>query len=131
VSNSEALASAIATVLVDHKAMDVIILDLREVAGWTDYFVVGTGTSSTHLRGLSRFVDEHLSLNKVDRLNFPVCREDDRWILHDLGDVVVHLMDAEARKFYELEKLWFKAPVREIKEPARELVESPPEAGSE
>jgi len=109
VSNSNSLAFAIASILADHKAQDVTVLDVREIAGWTDFFVIATSTSITHMRGLSRFVDEQLDAEKIKALNRSVANNDETWLLQDIGDVVVHIMSKEARSFYELEKLWFKA----------------------
>lgn len=108
-SNSNSLAFAIASILADHKAQDVTVLDVREIAGWTDFFVIATSTSITHMRGLSRFVDEQLDAEKIKALNRSVANNDETWLLQDIGDVVVHIMSKEARSFYELEKLWFKA----------------------
>ena len=108
-SDSKSLAFNIASILAEHKANDVTVLDLRGIAGWTDFFVIGTCTSSTHLRGLSRFVEEYLAKEKEKPLNKPTATEDESWLLHDLGDVIVHIMNQDARNFYELEKLWFKA----------------------
>lgn len=108
-SDSKSLAFAIATILAEHKARDVVVLDLKDISGWTDYFVIATCSSSTHLRGLSRSVEEFLSVEKIESLNKPIAKEDESWLLHDLGDVVVHIMNQDARTFYELEKLWFKA----------------------
>lgn len=108
-SDSKSLAFNIASILAEHKANDVTVLDLRGVAGWTDFFVIGTCTSSTHLRGLSRFVEDYLAQEKEKPLNKPTATEDESWLLHDLGDVIVHIMNQDARNFYELEKLWFKA----------------------
>ena len=108
-SDSKSLAFNIASILAEHKANDVTVLDLRGIAGWTDFFVIGTCTSSTHLRGLSRFVEEYLAQEKEKPLNKPTATEDESWLLHDLGDVIVHIMNQDARNFYELEKLWFKA----------------------
>ena len=112
--NSEELANGVGKIMAEHKAMDVVVLDLREAAGWTDYFVVGTCSSSVHLRGVPRSVEEYLSLHKVQTLNKPNPKDDDTWILHDAGDVVIHLMDAHAREFYELEKLWYKAKATKV-----------------
>jgi len=109
VSDSKSLAFNIASILAEHKANDVTVLDPRGVAGWTDFFVIGTCTSSTHLRGLSRFVEDYLAQEKEKPLNKPTATEDESWLLHDLGDVIVHIMNQDARNFYELEKLWFKA----------------------
>ena len=108
-SNSNTLAFAIASILADHKAQDVTVLDVREIAGWTDFFVIATSTSITHMRGLARFVEEQLDAEKIKALNRSVANNDETWLLQDIGDVVVHIMSKEARSFYELEKLWFKA----------------------
>lgn len=108
-SNSQSLAFAIASILAEHKAQDVLVLDLREIAGWTDFFVLGSSSSITHMRGLSRFVEEYLESEKIASLNRPVASDDESWLLQDIGDVVVHIMSREARNFYELEKLWYKA----------------------
>ncbi len=113
-SNSQSLAFAIASILAEHKALDVQVLDLRGIAGWTDFFVLGSSTSITHMRGLSRFIEEYLDLEKISALNHPVANEDESWLLMDIGDVVVHLMGKEARSFYELEKLWYKAKAYSI-----------------
>jgi len=111
VSNSQSLAFAIASILAEHKAQDVLVLDVREIAGWTDFFVLGSSSSITHMRGLSRFVEEYLESEKISSLNRPVASDDESWLLQDMGDVVVHIMSREARNFYELEKLWYKAKV--------------------
>lgn len=113
-SDSKAVAFNIASILAEHKAGDVVVMDLRGIAGWTDFFVVGTSTSSTHMRGLSRFVDDFLAEQKQKPLNKPAATDDESWLLHDLGDVIVHIMNQEARIFYELEKLWFKAQVFKV-----------------
>lgn len=109
-SDSKSKAFAIAALLADHKGQEVTVLELREVAGWTDYFVVATASSSTHMRGMLQFVDAYVAESGAERLNHPVANDDATWALLDLGDVVVHVMTADARAFYELEKLWFKAP---------------------
>jgi ribosome-associated protein len=114
VSDSKNLASAVAGRLVEHKAGDVVVLDLNGLAGWTDYFVIGTCSSSVHLRGLSRAVEEATAALQVESINKPVATEDQSWLLYDLGDVVVHLMNKDAREFYELEKLWYKAPATRV-----------------
>ncbi|HWR10867.1 MAG TPA: ribosome silencing factor [Rectinemataceae bacterium] len=113
-SDSKSLAFNIASILAEHNAGDVLVMDLTGIAGWTDYFVIGTCTSNVHLRGLSRFVDGYLTEDKQKPLNKPVATEDESWLLQDLGDVIVHIMNKEARAFYELEKLWFKAKVFKI-----------------
>lgn len=111
VSDSKALAYGVASTAALHNGQDVVVLDMAEASGWTDYFVVATATSSTHLRGLARYIDEYCHSVGAKPLNRPdAAGEEQTWILVDLGDVIVHLMTAEARSFYDLEKLWFKAP---------------------
>lgn len=108
-ANSREAAFSLARVLAEHRAADVVVLDVSTLAGWTDYFVIGTATSGGHLRGLYRFVEEAVTELKLERFNRPSVADDDEWLLADLGTVVVHLMTAHSRAFYELEKLWFQA----------------------
>jgi ribosome-associated protein len=108
--DSAAVARALAGTLADHKGGEVVVLDVAKQAGWTDCFVIATATSTAHLRGLARFVDEELAKQGLARLNKSSFSEDDEWLLIDLGIVVVHIMTERARSFYELEKLWFQSP---------------------
>ncbi|MCE5257178.1 MAG: ribosome silencing factor [Spirochaetaceae bacterium] len=109
-SDSKALVFSIAKTMAEHKAGDVVILDLRGIADWTDYFVIGTSGSSTHLSGLVRAVEEEIAAEAITTINKPSIKDDENWVLLDIGDIVVHIMSQTARSFYELEKLWFKAP---------------------
>ncbi len=107
-------ALAIAEVLANHNGGDVVILDVAAQAGWTDRFVIATATSSSHLRGLARFVDEEVGPLGLQRLSRASIADDDEWILIDLGTVIVHVMTERARSFYELEKLWFQSPAAKV-----------------
>jgi len=120
VSDSKNLALAVASALAEHKAGDVVVLNLKELSGWTDYFVIGTCSSSVHMRGLSRAVEVEADDQKAEPINKPIAAEDQSWLLYDLGDVVVHLMNKDARDFYELEKLWFKAPAIRVNAESQE-----------
>ncbi len=126
-SNSKSHAFAIASILAEHKADDVVVLDLGEIAGWTDFFVIGTSSSTVHMRGLSRFVEEYLAQERLQALNKPVASEDESWLLQDLGDVIVHIMSREARSFYELEKLWYKAKSYGVKAGPNQTEAAPPQ----
>jgi ribosome-associated protein len=112
--NSDDTALAVARVLADHSGADVVVLDVAAQAGWTDRFVIATATSTAHLRGLARFVDEELAKLGLARLNRSSFSEDDEWLLIDLGSIVVHVMTVSARAFYELEKLWFQSPATKV-----------------
>jgi ribosome-associated protein len=83
------------------------VLDLRGQAEWTDYFVITTATSATHMKALGRHIREFLDERSVEPLRRRKQVTDDAWHLVDCGDFVVHVMSAESRAFYELERLWY------------------------
>lgn len=119
-SDSRDIAFSLAGVLAEHGAGDVIVLDVAVQSGWTDFFVIATATSSTHMKGLSRFLDERAESLGATRFNKPSIADDEEWILIDLGDVVVHIMAQRARNFYELEKLWFQSTPIPVVAPSQE-----------
>ncbi|PKL25431.1 MAG: ribosome silencing factor [Spirochaetae bacterium HGW-Spirochaetae-3] len=106
-----------AGMLAEHNGGDTIVLDLTKLSTWTDFFVVTSATSSTHLRGLARQVEDYLATQGYSPLRRPRLAEDEQWCLLDFGDFVVHIMAAEAREFYELDKLWFEAELTRIPAP--------------
>ena len=109
VNNGEAReAQALGELLRDHKGADVLVLDVRQVNDWTDFFVIATASSNTHLDGLERHIKEYCRRRKLDILGKSrrPPSADDEWRLIDLGRIVIHLMSRQARDFYELERLW-------------------------
>jgi ribosome-associated protein len=105
---------ALGSLLRDHRALDVVALDLRECNSWTDFFVIATATSSSHLEGLERHIKDFCrdrGLEILRRSPRPRGEAEDDWRVTDLGPVVIHLMSLRARDFYELERLWSAAPV--------------------
>ncbi len=89
----------------DKKAQDILLLDVRGVASFTDYFVICAGTSERQIRAIAEGIDEALSRHGVE----PYSREGtpaDGWVLLDYSDVIVHIFAPEQRAFYNLEKLW-------------------------
>jgi ribosome-associated protein len=101
-------AEALAKLLREHKGGDVLVLDLREMNAWTDFFVIATATSDTHLDGLERHVKEFCRERDIEilRRSRKPAGEDDEWRVIDLGSMVVHLMSGRLRAFYELERLY-------------------------
>jgi ribosome-associated protein len=95
--------------LFDRKGLDVTLLDLRGISSATDWFIVATGTSDTHVSALSDSVVDGLKKDGVRPLNVEGAR-DARWILIDYFDFVVHVFHPAAREFYQLERLWGDAP---------------------
>ncbi len=99
------IAGIAAKALDDKKARDVKVLKTAEQTVLADYFVICNGTSSTHIKALVDEVDKQLS--EVGEP--PIRREglrSDIWVLMDFGSVIVHVFTDEARKFYNLERLW-------------------------
>src|SRR5262245_55221159 len=85
--------------------MDVKILDLGDLKSFTDYFVVASATSDRHARALADAASE--AARKLGQRTLGLEGEQPgRWILVDLGDVVVHVFQEDAREFYSLERLW-------------------------
>ena len=101
-------AKALGLLLHEHKGGDVVVLDLRELNTWTDFFVIATAASNTHSDGLERHIKNFCQENKIEilRRSRKPEAQDDEWRLLDLGYIVVHLMSANARSFYELERLY-------------------------
>ncbi len=114
------LAKKIAVHLVDKQALDIQILDLRELTTIADYFIIATGSVDVHVKALVDHVQRSL-INAEDGQK-PIHIEGyDHlyWVLIDYGDVIVHLFQPEAREFYKLEKLWGDAPVEHINSEVR------------
>ena len=105
-------AVALGKLLSDHKGVDAVVMDLSGLNAWTDYFVIATVTSSTHLKGLQKHVKEYAAEVDMDILRRQrKVAADDEWNLIDMGPIVVHLMTARSRSFYELERLWSPAAI--------------------
>ena len=95
----------------DHKGGEVLVMDMRELNFWTDFFVIATVTSSTHSIGMEKHIKEFVRENGLEILRCSRKPEDDdEWRLLDLGGIVIHLMTERARSFFELERLWSAAP---------------------
>jgi len=92
--------------LSDRKAVDVVVLDLRGLSEATDYFVIASGTSDAHVRGMA---DHLLSLPATARPHHVEGLTQGRWVLLDYVDFVVHIFSEQARRFYDLERLWKSA----------------------
>jgi len=101
----EDLLTLINSALTDMKGKDIVQLDVRGLSKVTDYMVIATGTSNRHVKSMADEVSFKAKQNGVIPLGIEGEMSGD-WVLSDLGDVVVHVMQAEAREFYDLERLW-------------------------
>jgi ribosome-associated protein len=116
--NTDELDERIMTTLhaaAEKKAIETVVLDLREIASFTDYFVITRGANERQVQAISDEVFETMK-----KAGTPAARVEGyktaEWILLDFGDFVFHVFDEKARKFYDLERLWREA--RRVELPA-------------
>jgi ribosome-associated protein len=92
----------------DKKATDLVVLDLRKAAGFTDFFVICSGTNPRHVRAIADGVLDHLAAAGVKPLHVEGAGQSE-WTLLDYFDFVVHVFAPHTRAFYGLERLWGSA----------------------
>ena len=103
------LAAACARVALDAKAEDLVILDMRGLCSFTDYFLIAGGRSTRHVQSLAESIEEELRSRRVSGRHHDGL-DQCLWVVLDLGDVVAHIFYHEQRAFYDLEGLWHDAP---------------------
>jgi ribosome-associated protein len=107
----EEIAAAISEYASDRKAIDIVQLDLREIIGYTDYFVICSGRTDRQTKAIHDAIHSGMKAQygilprRVEGLSQA------RWILMDYLDVIVHVFTPETREYYRLEQLWGEAPV--------------------
>ncbi len=97
----------------DKQAKNLIVLDLRKAAGFTDFFVVASGTNTRQVRAIADSVTERLAAKGV-KPAYVEGYDRSEWILLDYFDFIVHVFAPETRVFYDLERLWGSADRIEI-----------------
>jgi ribosome-associated protein len=102
--------SQVVDALLDRKAIDPVVLDLRGLSSATDYFVIVSGTSDAHVRGMAEHLVTALAPAGVEPHHVEGLQQG-RWVLLDYVDFVVHVFHPELRDFYQLERLLGDAPV--------------------
>lgn len=102
----------------DKKGIDVVVLDLRKAGGFTDYFVICTGTNPRQIQALADTVTDALRKDLGERPALAEGIEKSEWILLDYFNFVVHIFSRECRAFYGLERLWGNATRHEFADPA-------------
>jgi ribosome-associated protein len=93
----------------DRKAIDLKVLHLGDVSGFTDYFVICSGTNERQVQAIADAVEERLRAERVRPLHVEGYNRA-QWVLLDYGDLVVHVFQEQPRSFYALERLWSDAP---------------------
>lgn len=113
--SGEELAKVAARVASDAKAEELVILDVRGLASFTDYFVIMSGRSTRHVQGLAEAIESELRSKRVSTKHSEGLK-DGQWVLLDFGDMVAHIFYKESRAFYDLEGLWHDAPQVSVEE---------------
>ncbi len=98
----------------DKKAQDLKVLDLRQIASFTEFFVIATGANHRQVQAISDEITEQLKKQLNARANRVEGYSSGEWVLLDYGDFIVHVFDKDARDFYDLERLWRDAQKVEI-----------------
>jgi len=100
----------------DHKAYDLVVLETGRVSSIADYFVICSGRSDTQVQAIAEAIDTELRHQGERPLSVEGLQHG-QWVLIDYGDVVVHIFYVPVREFYDLERLWVRAPRVELPEP--------------
>src|SRR3954463_6749041 len=111
--DSRRTAVAAARAALEKKSEEVVVLDLRGMSGYTDYLVIGSGTSDRQLEAIAEGIEKELK-GLGHKLVGSEGQRGGRWVLLDFGDVVVHVFHLDEREHYDLEGLWADAPRVEV-----------------
>jgi ribosome-associated protein len=93
----------------ERKAVDLRVLDLRQVSDFTDYFLIASGSSQRQVQAIAEAIEESLGRQGVSAHHVEGAQQG-RWVLLDYGDFVAHIFDQDRRDFYRLEDIWSDAP---------------------
>jgi len=99
------LKKIIVNTLDSNKALDIVLIDLKNKSSMADYLIIASGTSSRHMQALSEIVLDKFKSNGISNCKIEGNKSND-WKLIDGIDLIVHIFNPEKRKFYELEKMW-------------------------
>jgi ribosome-associated protein len=112
-NESQKLAEVCAAGMLEKKAKDVVIMDLRKLdSSMTDFFVIGHGTSDRQVQAIAESVEEEVRKNLNEKPWHTEGKETAEWILMDYVNVIVHVFLSEKREFFGLEELWGDAVIK-------------------
>jgi len=100
----------------DHKAYDLVVLETGRISSIADYFVICSGRSDTQVQAIADAIDGALR-DRGERALSIEGMQHGQWVLMDYGDIVIHIFYVPVREFYDLERLWVRAPRVELPEP--------------
>jgi ribosome-associated protein len=109
VTNSKSKSLLCLRAAIEKKALDPVLLELKGMASFTDYFLLCSGKSDRQVKAIAQGIEEALKKNGIQPLGQEGATEG-KWILMDYEDVVVHIFTEPVRRFYDLEGLWIDVP---------------------
>ena len=119
--NSKKFAHKISEIIFTKKGFNVLTIDLRNLASFTNFFVICSADSDVQVKAIADQVDKALSEEGIKCWHKEGLKALS-WVLMDYVDVVVHIFKKDAREFYKLEKLWGDAPSEKMIDPAENTV---------
>ena len=105
----QTMKSLVIDALEDMKAKDIVCLDVKPLTSVADFLVVASGTSNRHVKAIADNVRDKMKQRDIKPLGIEG-EDAAEWVLVDLGDIIVHIMLPDTRRFYDLEKLWSLSP---------------------
>ena len=105
----EQIADICVKIASDGKGEDIVVLDVRKISSFADYFVILSGRSTRHVQALAENLENKLRSKRINTSRAEGLAEG-KWVLLDFDDVIVHIFYHEQRDFYDLEGLWHDAP---------------------
>jgi ribosome-associated protein len=116
-ASSEILSDVIVKGMLEKKAADIVVMDLRKVKNSiADFFVICSGSSDKQIDAIADSIDEEVFKTLKENVWHSEGKNNKEWMLLDYVDVVAHVFRKDRREFYSLERLWGDADIREIKE---------------
>lgn len=105
------LAHKIVDIVSDKQAVDTVLLEVREICSFADYFVICSGESSRQVKAIIDAISQELKKDNIRPLH-EEGKTESGWILLDFGDIIVHVFSAAERDYYQLDKFWEKAATK-------------------
>ena len=121
-TNTRDLVIQCVNAVLEKKAHGLVILKVKEISSFTDYFVICSGNSDRQVKAIADSVEGVLKKSGVLPLGIEGARTG-QWVLMDYGDVVVHVFYEPVREFYDIERLWSDAPIMTVDENANSITE--------
>ncbi|WP_069130686.1 ribosome silencing factor [Rhodohalobacter halophilus] len=110
------LIEAITEGLLEKKAKDIVLLDVRELTTLADYFIVCHGTSDTQIRALANSVEQKVKEEIGENVWQQEGKDSRRWVILDYVNIVVHIFTEEKRNYYGIERMWNDAKITHIED---------------